>query len=120
MTIKESIIPSPFNPEDFRKKGHIIVDILSEYLGDALSGKEMPVLTWNDPEKLTESFSFDSAGGEEESLDAFITRIIDHSIHIHHPHYIGHQAHHPFLPQYSFSSVQLFSITVLPYTKWDL
>lgn len=95
MTKSKSIIPSPFNPEDFRKKGHIIVDILSEYLGDALSGKEMPVLPWNDPEKLTESFSFDSAGGEEESLDAFITRIIDHSIHIHHPHYIGHQVTSP-------------------------
>jgi L-2,4-diaminobutyrate decarboxylase len=95
MTIKESIIPSPFNPEDFRKEGHMLVDMLSEYLNDALSGKDMPVLPWNDPDRLAESFSFDSAGGEKESLNAFIKRIIDQSIHIHHPHYIGHQVTSP-------------------------
>ena len=55
----------------------------------------MPVLPWNDPDHLAEYFSFDSAGGEEESLDAFIKRIIDQSIHIHHPRYIGHQVTSP-------------------------
>jgi L-2,4-diaminobutyrate decarboxylase len=91
----ESKIPSPFNPEDFRKEGHTLVDTLSNYLMDALSGKEMPVLPWNDPDRLAEFFSFDSAGGEQESLNAFIRRIIDNSIHIHHPHYIGHQVTSP-------------------------
>jgi len=95
MTKTKSNIPSPFDPEKFRKEGHILVDRLSDYLVDALSGKEMPVLPWNDPDKLTEYFSFDSEGGEDESLDAFIKRIIDQSIHIHHPHYIGHQVTSP-------------------------
>ncbi len=95
MTKTESNIPSPFDPEKFRKEGHILVDRLSDYLGDALSGKEMPVLPWSDPDKLVEYFSFDSEGGEEESLDSFIKRIIDQSIHIHHPHYIGHQVTSP-------------------------
>ncbi len=95
MTKSKSKIPSPFNPEVFRKEGHILVDTLSEYLERALSGKEMAVLPWNDPDHLAETFSFDSAGSEEESLDAFIKRIIDNSIHIHHPHYIGHQVTSP-------------------------
>jgi L-2,4-diaminobutyrate decarboxylase len=95
MNRPESKIPSPFNPEEFRKEGHTLVDTLSDYLMDALSGKEMPVLPWNDPDRLAEIFSFDSAGGEEESLNAFIRRIIDNSIHIHHPHYIGHQVTSP-------------------------
>lgn len=95
MNKTKSKIPSPFDAEEFRKEGHVLVDTLSEYLKEALSGKEMPVLPWNDPDHLAEYFSFDSAGGEEESLDAFIKRIIDQSIHIHHPRYIGHQVTSP-------------------------
>jgi L-2,4-diaminobutyrate decarboxylase len=91
----ESKIPSPFKPEEFRKEGHKLVDRLSDYLNDALSGKEMPVLPWNEPEHLAEVFSFDSGGGVNESFDSFIKRIIDNSIHIHHPHYIGHQVTSP-------------------------
>ena len=95
MNITESKIPAPFNPEEFRKEGHSVVDTLADYLKDALSGKEMAVLPWNDPEKLAEIFSFESGGGETEPLDTFLRRIIDQSIHIHHPHYIGHQVTSP-------------------------
>jgi L-2,4-diaminobutyrate decarboxylase len=89
------IIPSPFNPDEFRKEGHTLVDTLADYLKDAISGKEMAVLPWNDPEKLAEIFSFESGGGESEPFDLFFRRIIDKSIHIHHPHYIGHQVTSP-------------------------
>ena len=95
MAQTESNIPSPFNPEEFRKEGHTLVDTLSDYLEASLSGNEMPVLPWNDPDQLAEYFSFDSAGGEKESMDSFIRRIIDKSIHIHHPRYIGHQVTSP-------------------------
>jgi L-2,4-diaminobutyrate decarboxylase len=95
MNKKKRIIPSPFDSESFRKEGHALVDTLSDYLEDAMSGNEMPVLPWNDPDQLAEYFSFDSAGGEKESMQAFIKRILDFSIHIHHPHYIGHQVTSP-------------------------
>lgn len=88
-------IPYPFDPEFFRTEGHKIVDILADYLGNALSGSNMPVLPWNDPEELAAIFSFESGGGEKESLDSLIKRIIDFSIHIHHPRYIGHQVTSP-------------------------
>ena len=95
MNKNKTNIPSPFDPEAFRKEGHTLVDTLSDYLGEALSGNEMPVLPWNDPEKLVEMFSFESGGGETEPLDSFLRRIIEQSIHIHHPHYIGHQVTSP-------------------------
>lgn len=91
----ETKIPAPFNPEEFRKEGHKVVDILSDYLKKALSGDEMAVLPWIEPEKLAEIFSFNSEGGSEEPLDSYIKRIIDYSIHIHHPGYIGHQVTSP-------------------------
>ena len=90
-----TVIPTPFDPEDFRRKGHTMVDTLADYLNDSLSGKEMAVLPWNEPEKLAKLFSFDSGGGAGEPFDDFIRRIITHSIHIHHPHYIGHQVTAP-------------------------
>lgn len=95
MNIIDSKIPSPFDPEEFRKEGHLLVDTLSDYLKDALSGNEMAVLPWNDPEALAEAFSFRSGEGEKEPLNSFFKRIIDQSIHIHHPHYIGHQVTSP-------------------------
>jgi L-2,4-diaminobutyrate decarboxylase len=95
MNKTESKIPSPFDPEEFRKEGHILVDTLSDYLKAALSGDEMPVLPWNDPDRLSDIFSFESGGGEQESLDSFIKRIIAYSNHLHHPHYIGHQVTSP-------------------------
>lgn len=95
MTKTKSEIPSPFDPEEFRKQGHILVDILSDYLKDALSGKEIPVLPWKDPDVLADYFSFEPSDSRIEPLDSFIRRIIDNSIHIHHPHYIGHQVTSP-------------------------
>jgi L-2,4-diaminobutyrate decarboxylase len=95
MTKTKSKIPSPFNPEEFRKEGHTLVDTLADYLEEALSGKEMPVLPWSEPDLLAESFSFESGDGEKELLNTFIRRILDNSIHIHHPHYVGHQVTSP-------------------------
>jgi L-2,4-diaminobutyrate decarboxylase len=94
-TNKSTNFSDPFDVEEFRNEGHIVVDQLSDYLKDALSGKEMQVLPWNDPDILTDSFSFSSGNGEHEPLSDFIKRIIDNSIHIHHPHYIGHQVTSP-------------------------
>ena len=91
----DSKISSPFNPGEFRKEGHKLVDTLSDYLAEALSGNEMSVLPWNDPEKLVRLFSFESGGGEMEPLNDFLKRVIVSSNHLHHPHYIGHQVTSP-------------------------
>lgn len=88
-------IPHPFDPEKFRQDGHKTVDILADYLQKALTGKEMPVLPSNDPDSLAGLFSFSSGGGSKEPFDIYLKRIIDNSIHIHHPHYIGHQVTSP-------------------------
>jgi L-2,4-diaminobutyrate decarboxylase len=95
MTNTESKIPHPFNPEVFRKEGHTLVDTLADYLQQALSGAEMPILPWHEPEELVDLFALDSAGGEKEPLDLFLKRVIEYSNHLHHPKYIGHQVTSP-------------------------
>ena len=95
MSKNKSHIPAPFDPEEFRTSGHKIVDMLADYLNDALSGGGMAVLPWHNPEQLTEMFSFSSGGGETEPVDSWVKRIIDSSNHLHHPHYIGHQVTSP-------------------------
>jgi L-2,4-diaminobutyrate decarboxylase len=62
MSKPELKIPSPYNPEKFRKEGHTLVDTLSDYLNNALSGEKMAVLPWNEPDRLAEYFAFDSKG----------------------------------------------------------
>jgi L-2,4-diaminobutyrate decarboxylase len=91
----EKSIPYPFDPEKFRTEGHNLVDTLSDYLSYALTGKDMAVLPWQEPDSLADTFSFDSCGGEMESFDSFFRRIIENSIHIHNPRYIGHQVTSP-------------------------
>jgi L-2,4-diaminobutyrate decarboxylase len=95
MNNNKTNIPLPFDPEEFRSGGHRIVDMLADYLNDALSGRDMTVLPWCHPDELTEMFSFSSGGGETEPLDSWVKRIIESSNHLHHPHYIGHQVTSP-------------------------
>lgn len=76
MNKSESEIPKPFDPEEFRNKGHQVIDILSDYLNDTLSGKKMAVLPLKDPDQLTKMFSFESEKGQNEPFDLFVKRII--------------------------------------------
>jgi L-2,4-diaminobutyrate decarboxylase len=91
----KSEIPAPFDPELFRKEGHKLVDILSDYLDRTLKGEEKTVLPWNEPDKLAELFSFDSGSGEKEPFENFIGRVLQYTNHLHHPHYVGHQVTSP-------------------------
>jgi L-2,4-diaminobutyrate decarboxylase len=88
-------IPEPFNPQEFRKEGHKLIDTLSDYLDQVLNSKESVVLPWNEPDILAEIFRFESGSGENESFEAFIGRILRYTNHLHHPHYIGHQVTSP-------------------------
>ncbi len=91
----ESEIAGPFDPEIFREEGHKIVDILSDYLKSVVEENEIPVLPANDPDYLTDIFSFGARDAKNEPLEEYIKMILNNSIHIHHPQYIGHQVTSP-------------------------
>jgi len=87
----EALNSAAFNTEEFRTAGYELVDILTGYMKDAAERGDMPVLPWNDPDKLAGDFAFETGEGEEEAFGTFIRRVIGSSNHLIHPRYIGHQ-----------------------------
>jgi L-2,4-diaminobutyrate decarboxylase len=88
-------IPEPFSPSFLREEGHKLVDILADYLENALSGKEEKVLPWAEPDLLAEKYSEANGWFDSESFSEYMRRVIADSHHLHHPHYVGHQVTTP-------------------------
>jgi L-2,4-diaminobutyrate decarboxylase len=90
----------PYDPELLRRHGHQVVDALAAYLHSALAG-ELPVLPQRAPLELAQEYQdplpLDTAGDAEAELSASLAQIIQQSIHLHHPGYMGHQVP-PALP----------------------
>ncbi|MBW6490168.1 MAG: aminotransferase class I/II-fold pyridoxal phosphate-dependent enzyme [Lentimicrobium sp.] len=84
------MLQQAFDPEEFRKEGHKLVDLLTTYLTDCFSSQTMPVLPPSVPDEL---FAFWTADLKKPdfNLQEFYTTLLSQSNHIHHPGYIGHQ-----------------------------
>lgn len=80
-----------FDSERFRSQAHQWVDLVADYLKQAATDSEMPVLPVVPPAEMLdlveEGFPIEPEGDLLELLNALITR----SNHLHHPHYLGHQ-----------------------------
>ena len=89
--MKEDLIQKAYDPGIFREAGHRLVDELSEYLKETLSGSGQ-VLNYKDPQEQLDlwkkGLSGDTPGVETENILKHITRV-------HHPRYMGHQVAPP-------------------------
>ncbi len=83
-----SIIDSAFDSKNFRENGHKMVDLLADYFQNVSTQQ---VLKYEDPEALYEKWRRDMKSGEPQGVVDFIQKIIEDSIHLHHPKYLGHQ-----------------------------
>jgi L-2,4-diaminobutyrate decarboxylase len=77
---------------DFKIKGHLLIDRLSDHLAEKQNGQSKNVINWNEPENELQFWKDFLKNGNENDLFKEIT---DHSTHIHHPHYLGHQVSPP-------------------------
>ncbi len=84
-----STISDVFNTESFRKNGHRLVDLLADYMEQAKTGQDMPVLDWVEPDQQVEFWKNYTIEGDD--LTPFFHDIIARSIHLLHPKYMGHQ-----------------------------
>lgn len=79
-----------YDPNAFRKSGHELVDLLADYLTQALSGnKNLATYPSQQPE---DAFQFWSAYQlENQNPIPLFEEVLKQSIHLHHPQYMGHQ-----------------------------
>jgi L-2,4-diaminobutyrate decarboxylase len=88
-------IAAAYDPERFRADGHRLIDQLGAYLARAERRDDAPVLPWVDPAANLARWpaTFPAGGGAD--LNAVLGRIVDESIRLHHPRYLGHQVPPP-------------------------
>jgi len=84
-----STIAEVFDTESFRRNGHKLVDLLAENIDRAKRGEDMPVLQWVDPDLQVEFWRDYTIEGDD--LSPFFRDVLDRSIHLLHPGYVGHQ-----------------------------
>ncbi len=86
--------------ERLRDLGHRLVERLADHLEHAAAG-ELPVLAPADPARLADllgDLPVEPPTDPGVCLDELVDRVLEHSNHVHHPGYVGHQVSPP-LPE---------------------
>ncbi|MFP4088750.1 MAG: pyridoxal phosphate-dependent decarboxylase family protein [Cyclobacteriaceae bacterium] len=89
-----NLLAQAFDPENFRQQGHQLIDMLADYLQEVQSDTEMKTIPWKSPEEQLKQWQADEAAGKGDVMQLF-RAVIDESIHVHHPKYLGHQVSAP-------------------------
>ena len=84
----EDKLKAVYSPEDFKSIGYEIIDLLTDYLKDAQQ-ENIPVMNWQEPSAQLDFWQHYELG-ENPPITLF-KDIIQRSIQIHHPKYMGHQ-----------------------------
>lgn len=79
---------APFDPESFRALAHVMVDHLADYLQEVPA---QPVIRSTPPEELLARFPGEFGESPGEDLVQRLRSVLAHSMHVHHPRYLGHQ-----------------------------
>ncbi|MDG2380865.1 MAG: pyridoxal-dependent decarboxylase [Pirellulaceae bacterium] len=89
-----SSLEQAFDSTAFRELGHRLVDRLADHLQVTQQANENRVISWQDP---AESLAcWENLDRSDDVMDLF-EQVIQQSIHLHHPRYVGHQIS-PALP----------------------
>ena len=96
MTEKE--ILAMFDSTEFRGAGHVIIELLADYLDKNLKG-EGKVINWQAPQEAIKHWQkplpIKPALRPREFIAALDKDILAHTLRIHHPHNLGHQVATP-------------------------
>lgn len=93
--LSTSVLAQAYDVQNFRNWGHQLIDLLADYLQQMQTNREETVIPYRDPETEL-AFWRNDIEQPGEPLDLF-KDILQHSIHVHHPQYIGHQVSVPAL-----------------------
>jgi L-2,4-diaminobutyrate decarboxylase len=86
--MKNELLKQVYSPEDFRKRGHLLVDELADHLSRQLYDTDAPALCWTPPSEALQYWTDFLIHGDERSL---FPSIVERTTNIHNPKYVGHQ-----------------------------
>ena len=87
-----SELTKAFDISAFKNDSHGLVDLLHEHLKASIARSDHRVFSWEDPEQ---QYGFwKQFEGNQDSM-ALFRAVLDRSLHLHHPRYMGHQASPP-------------------------
>lgn len=89
-----SLLHQAFNPENFRENAHQLVDLLADYLENAQKQTYTTVIPFKDPQESLAFWEEDYENNDRNLLN-FYKNVIEKSVHLHHPKYMGHQVPPP-------------------------
>jgi L-2,4-diaminobutyrate decarboxylase len=90
-----SLLQQAFDSEIFRQQGHQLVDKLADYLQQVLRRPDLPVMPWFEPAELRQEWQQLLADPLPVSFSELTEKLLQQSIHLHHPRCCGHQVAPP-------------------------
>ncbi|MEN0004848.1 MAG: aminotransferase class I/II-fold pyridoxal phosphate-dependent enzyme [Bacteroidota bacterium] len=97
----EKILRQAYDPEQFRKDGYALVDLLADHLARtsakqevASNGQMEQALPWIAPEESLAFWQKDKQTADA-SPATFFEQVLAQSVQLHNPHYMGHQISPP-------------------------
>jgi len=91
----DELIREAYDPEDFRKKGHKLIDLLADHIKNSLEKKLDKVSNWKDTDSRFTEWEKRFMKEESEDFETFINDLLQWTINIHNPNYMGHQVSLP-------------------------
>lgn len=82
------ILKQLYSSNDFKKRGHELIDLLASHIQDTTLGTNPKTIRWNEPDKELSFWEDFLENGKEQD---FFEEILNRTTHIHHPKYMGHQ-----------------------------
>lgn len=98
----QQLLEQAFDPNQFEAQGQQLIPLLSRYLKQVLraplgleSEPPLPVYSYIEPTQLRQAWAttFETTPclNSVDDLMVFLQRVLDQSMHLHHPRYVGHQ-----------------------------
>lgn len=89
------LLQEAYSPETFRKQAHELVDQLADLLATAQQNQPGRFFTMHQPDELYHSWKRKLVSAEPRDMNSFFAEILDGSLNLQHPRYMGHQVTAP-------------------------
>ncbi|HMQ48843.1 MAG TPA: aminotransferase class I/II-fold pyridoxal phosphate-dependent enzyme [Saprospiraceae bacterium] len=89
----DELLQAAYHPENFRKTGHQLIDLLANHLEHVQSGQRPKTIYFDRPDGAFEFWENQLSAESPEKLSSmdFFQEVLNRAIAVHHPNYMGHQ-----------------------------